>query len=234
MRSLYTSIIKKFFYTRLDHYKIYEYDKYNSKMKEMITKIGGLKIYIINIDMVGPSPLEIARNIREVDFINQIILVTGKDKRQVIDKLSNILFLDFISIDDNLIKSLYKSLRDAYRIATRYSAYTFCSFDEVYRILYKDIYYIEKNTNDDSVTIYTKDDSFINYVTIKSVKEALKEDIRFLKVHRSCIVNLYNISSYDKKNNTLVFNNGQSISLVSRNNKTLLIERLRDFNNEYI
>lgn len=231
MRELYIKIIRKFLYNTSDYYRIYEFDKYNLEVQEKIKHIEGTRIYLINIDVPGPNGLDLARKIRDYgDFISPIILLTSKDKRSIYDNLQNILFLDIIKQDDRIIRNLMISLRDAYKIVTRHSVYTFSAFDEVYRIPYNDIYYIKKNINDDSVTIYTKDDSYLDYITVKGIEKLLK-DPRFFKVHRSCIINLYNVASYDRKGNIVIFNNGMQINLVSRHNKAILAERLKEYSN---
>lgn len=229
MRDLYVKIIKKFLYTSLDFYKIYEYDKYNIEVEESLNHIEGARIYVINIDVPGPNPLDIARKIRDRgDFVSPIILITNRDKKLLIENLKNILFLDIISQDDKIVTNLLKSLKDAHRIVTKHSVYTFSAFDEVYRIPYNDIYYIKKNLNDDSVTIYTKDDTYLNYITVKDIEKSLMGDPRFFKSHRSCIINLYNVSSYDRRCNIVVFNNGMKVDLVSRHNKSILAQKLKD------
>ncbi len=231
-RESYVKIIKRFLYTLRDKYRIYEYDKLDSQVQDELKRIEGARIYLINSDVLSQSGLKLARGLREnEDFISPIIFLTSRDKSELMDEIKNILFLDIIKIDDNIVPNLLSSLREAHRIVTRNSVYTFSSFDEVYRIPYNDIYYIAKNLNDDSVTIYTKDDTYLNYITIKKIEDVLKGDPRFFKSHRSCIVNLYNVSSYDKKSNIIIFNNGMSINLVSRQNKSLLSEKLKEFSN---
>ena len=234
-RDLYIKIIRKFLYTSPDYYKIYEYDKYNLEVLEEIRHIEGARIYILNVDTPGPSVCDIARKLRsEGDFVSPIILLTESDRKLGLEKLRNVLYLDFISINEKFIFSLMNSLRDAYRMMTRYSVYTFSAFDEIYRIPYDDIYLIKKNLNDDSVTIYTKDDSYLNYITIKAVEESLVKDARFFKIHRSCIINIFNISSYDKKSNTIIFKNGMQTNLVSKYKKAELVKRLKDFDYEEV
>lgn len=233
LRNLYIKVIRKFLYTSLDYYEIFEFDKITPKMKNKISKMKGIKIFIIDIDTPGPSALDFARKLREEgDFTSQIILLTRKDKNIVIDELYNILFLDFIHIDDELVTLLFRSLKDAYKIVTRHSVYTFSIFDEIYRISYNDIYFIKKNLNDDSVTIYTKDDTYLNYITVKGIESILSNDARFFKVHRSCIVNLYNVSSYDRKTNTIIFSNGLQTCSISKTFKAKLTQRLKDFKND--
>lgn len=231
-RDLCSKVIKKFLFSTNDYYKIIEFDKYNFAISEKMKHIEGARVYIINVDVSGPNPLNIARKIREDgDFISPIILITNKNKTSVIDDIQNVLFLDIIEMDNNFISNMYNCLKNAHKIVTRHSVYTFSVFDEVYRIPYKDIYFIKKNLKDDSVTIYTKDDSYLHYITVKALEKMLKKDPRFFKAHRSCIINLYNVSSYDKKCNIVVFKNGMTVDLVSRQNKSILAQKLKEYSN---
>lgn len=231
----YNRIIKNFFYGKNDFYRIYEFDKYTEEMKEQIHKIDGVRIFLINVDDKTSKGLDIARAIRHAgDFISPIVLLTMKDKKDFVDKFQNILFLNIINVDEDLIRELTYSLKDAFKIATRHSVLTFSIFDEVYRIPYNDIYYIKKNVRDDSVTIYTKDDSFLHYASVKSLEKVLMDDVRFFKAHRSCIINLYNVTSYDRKDNIVEFKNGQKIDYVAHTKKSKLSERLKDFSNDSV
>lgn len=226
-REIYLKVIRRFLYTSLDYYTIYEFDRYSIKVQEDLEHIEGTKVYLVNADIEGGMIL--AKKIRSNgDFISPLIFFTSKNRKDVLASLRNILYLDVIETGDQLISDLMQSLVETYKIVTRHSVYTFMSFDEVYRLPYNDIYYIQKNLNDDSVTIYTKDDTYTDYVTIKALVEKLEVDPRFFKVHRSCIINLYNVASFDKKSNTIIFNNGMSINLVSRYNKAILVERLKE------
>lgn len=157
--------------------------------------------------------------------------MTRKERTSIIDELKHILFLDLINVDKHFYEVFRESLYNAYKIITKYSVYSFSIFDEVYRIPYDDIYYIVKNFCDNSVTIYTKDDSYVNYVSVKGLDELLSRDARFFRTHRSCIINLSNVSSYDKRNNILIFKNGMTLDMISKKNKPILIERLKNFAN---
>jgi len=232
-KELYTKVIRKFLYSSNDKYNIYEFSVDNCDTRENVSHIEGVRIYLINLDMELSDGINIARRIRENgDFISPVLLITSRDKKNVIENLRNILFLDLLSYDENIVKNLLLSFGDAYKIVTRHSVYTFSAFDEVYRLPYNDIYYIVKNLKDDSVTIHTKDDSYLHYTSVKSVEKILGDDPRFFKTHRSCIINLYNVSFYDRKDNVVVFNNGSTTNLVARHSKSKLAEKLKEFSNE--
>lgn len=222
--------IKRFLYTTADCYKIYEFETFNSKIEKELEHIEGVRIYILDLDNPTYDTCTFARKIREKrDIESQIILITERDKSNVLDDLNNILYLDLLTYDDNLEKALMKSINDAYEIVTRHSVYSFSSFDEVYRLPYNDVYIINKNKKSDSVTIYTKDDSYIHNVSLNFVDESLNVDPRFLKVHRSSIINIHKVSFYDVKSNTIYFDNGMQTSLISRDRKSVLIDTLKNF-----
>ncbi len=234
-RMNYVKIIRNFFYKSKDNYKIYEFSEENSAMLETVRSIEGVRIFLINVDEDSGNGLKFAKRIRhDGDFISPIILLTSKEKETLVDKIQNVLFLDIVKIDDKLVKNLNVNFKEAFKIATRHSVYTFSIFDEVYRIPYNDIYYIMKNSKGDSVTIYTKDDTYTHYVSVKSLEKTLSNDIRFFKSHRSCIVNLYNVTSYDRKDNIVIFKNGSKINLVAKNKKGEMAKRLKNFVNDSV
>ena len=53
-------------------------------------------------------------------------------------------------------------------------------------------------------------------------------DPRFMKTHKSCIVNLYNIDHVDLGNLIIFFNNKEQTSLFSRNYKKELQDRIME------
>lgn len=229
VREVSTKVIKKFLYTTDDYYKIYELETYNLDIQDKLEHIQGVRIYILDLDNSSYDACEIARKIRcNGDFVSPIILLTKKDKSLVIENLSNILYSDLLKIDERLIFSLMRSLKSAYNIITRYAVYSFLTYDEIYRIPYNDIYMICKNFKEDSVTIYTKDDTYLNYITIKGVEDVLCNDPRFLKIHRSCIVNIHKVVSYDRKSGTLVFNNGLKTNRIAKSRKAILYSKLKE------
>lgn len=235
LRETCVKVIKKFMSTSEDYYKIYEYDRYSKRERDEIENIVGVKIFLLNLDTPGVDVCSIARSLREGDDMHsQIILLSGQEKVENIEKLNNILYLDYIKTEGEVISKILKSIMDAYRIVTRHEAYGFKSFGEIYRISYDKICYIEKNSYDDSVTIYTLDDSYVDYITIIGIEGMLKSDARFYKTHRSCIVNLYNIEYFDTGRNVIAFKNGMTIDLVSKYRKAELVSLMRSMKKEKV
>ena len=172
MRYLYTNVVKKLLYTAKDSYDIYEFEKYSLDTEIALTKIAGPKIYILDIDVPGKNGLDLARKIRdEGDVTSPIIIITSHDNLCIPKYTKNTLCLNVISKEDDVVGELWDSLKYEYKIITSSKVLTFSSYDEVHRIPYDEIYYIEKNLNDDFVTINTKEDSFQYLSTILNMKK---------------------------------------------------------------
>ena len=228
MRDIYAKVIKKFLYTARDYYKIHEFSEYNCRTWSQIKKIEGKRIYLISTNIQGINGFDLARKIRrEGDVSSPIIMFIEKGKRPGIKNVKDTMLLSVIEQNDKLIKELLESIETAYKISTTYSVLTFSLFDEVYRLPYNDIYFIRKNIHDDTVTIHTKDDTYMYYKSIKRMSEQLGDDARFIRCHRSCILNLYKVTSYNTKDNIVTFDDGTTINLISREHKKELAERLK-------
>lgn len=231
-QKLYIKILKKFLYVSYDFYKIYEYSEFNCFTWREVKKIDGKRIFLLSDDIYGISGFELARKIRkDGDFNSSIILITKPNQKYSLRNIKNTLILNVIEQNEKFIPELLESLQTSYCIATKNAALTFSVFDEVYRIPYEDIYFIEKNTNDDTVTIYTREDSYLYYISIKRLSEKLNHDSRFMLTHRSCIVNLYKIVCYNSKENQILFDNNMTTKLVCRMRKKSLTERLKKDSN---
>lgn len=215
-------------YTAEEKCEIVVYNKFDTKANNNIHTKMVNKIYIINSKVGEKDGFSIARAIRNSgDLESPIIIVCSKGYKFDLNDLKNTLALSIIEEDDNLINNLYKSIASAHKIIMRNSALTFSSYDEIYRIPYDNIYMIEKNYKDDSVTIYTKDDSINRYITIKSAMNEILEDPRFFKCGRSCIVNMHKVLSYDCVTNTIYFDNGMTTNNVVTREKAKFKERLK-------
>ena len=228
MNDLYIKVIKKYLYTSDDYCEIISYDKYNIDVLDEINSNFGNKVYIINISFDKKDGFSVARNIRKIgDVESQIVIICPSNYKLSTSSIKNSLVLNVIKQDENCINNLYNSIVSAHKILMRYAALTFSSFDEIYRIPYDSIYMVEKDYRDDSVTIYTKDDSINRYTTIKSAMVEMLNDPRFFKCNRSCIINLHKVKSYDCVTNTIYFDNNMATNHLSTREKSNFKERLK-------
>lgn len=206
--------ILKFLGCRQEKFKIYDYKNYDACSDNY-------KIYIISCHNFKKN-VRIAKNIRNSgDWDSQIIFVN--DNVEVIFH-NKLLVLDNIVADSNMTERLKWALFTAYKILSFKKHFCFMKDGEIYCIPYKDILYIEKGNNQNFSTIYTTSNSFVVNDTINNLEEVLDENC-FMKIHRSCIVNIFKIKRFKYNENIIEFE-GASINYISREKKVILKNRL--------
>lgn len=227
MTSIYEKAIHKLMGVRNFNYKLYEFCKYNKEVEKKINyEIIGKKIYILDNEVIKISGLDLAKKIRDKDdWVSRIIIATSNREFNNSSFVSKSLILDFISKYSDVSIELNYSIDIAISILNRYATLAFKCNGEIFQVLYGDIYYIEKNLNNNDSTIVTKSNKYIIKYSINKLMDIFDDDPRFFKCHRSCIVNLNNIVSFDLDNNIIKFKN-KEINLISRNKKRELKNRL--------
>lgn len=224
----YKDVIYKLLGPTTLNYKIIELNEYNAENKEILNKIEGNKIYILDIEVPGKNGLELARKIRKNgDWTSPIIIITSHEEFKTVGYTAKILMLNFITKNNDLNKDLYETLEVALEINMANRALSYTNKGELYYIPYQDILYIEKNLNDNICNVVTKNSVYNIRNTIIELEKKLSDDIHFIKTHRSCIVNLKNIIHIDFENNIITFIN-KEIDLLSRAHKKSLKERMKE------
>ena len=218
IRDQYELIILNFVGMREEGFRVFDYldfDDFNSTNN----------IYIISNPNMQHA-IDIVSNIRDKGNWKSQIIVISKLKHSNLKLLMNkLLVLDYIDINNNYCKSLKEDLYIAYNILIKNKTLNFSFNSEINKIKYSNILYIEKNNNQNSCTIHTIDNNYIIKDTITNLEKKLDSTF-FMKTHRSCIVNLYNIEQYNYYENMISFINGDQIDLVSRDKRQILKNRL--------
>ena len=226
VRKNYVNIIHKFMGKSDISYNIHEFSQYSSKLKSFIRNNTGHNIYILDIQVPGKSGLDLAREIRSAgDTESQLIVVTAHKEMLDNNFANRSLVLNFVSKYDNCEENLLSVLANAYSNVTKHKAYVFKSEGELYCIPYNDIMFFEIDPEHGHVNIFTKAQKFKVKKTISGILTEL-QDARFMKTHKSCIVNLYNIEKVDLSNLVIYFYGDVNTELLSRNYKKELQEKL--------
>lgn len=209
-----------------EKYNIQIIEKYEENSLEKIQQILGKKIYLLDLEVPGKSGLDFAREIRKNgDWYSPIIIITSHECFKKEGYTSKILMLDFIVKKDDIHDQFIESLKIALEINKEKESFNFTYNHEYYQIPYDDIYYFEKDLNNNYTIIITKNKSYKIKESITKLDSQLAELNYFFKTHQSCIVNLNNIKKVDFANNTIYFSNCQT-NLLSRNSKKELKNKL--------
>lgn len=220
---LYRKEIHKFMCNDNDYYKIYNFNKYSDDVIETIKKLTGQNIYILDIEVEGKSGLDLARDIRSFrkTMNDQIIIATAH-----LDLIQNayhkkILMVDFVSKFDDLESNLLACFRDIYETFNGNEFLSFKQDGEIIRIPYNDILFIEKDKNEECLFIETEGGRFKYRGNISKIEDMLKDDKRFFKTHRSCIVNTFKITKIVPLEPAIYFNDKFTNSLSRDKRKEL-------------
>lgn len=209
----YEYLIFNFLGCRENEFKILNYDE--------DLDLDGNKIFILHTKD-NNTIRTIASKIRNSnDWDSQIIVIGHKNELEEHNKL---LILDFIEYDESFNLNFKKALYVAYKILTIKKSFNFFCDGQIYNIPYKDILYFEKNNNQNYCDLYTKNNKYIVKSTIKDIEKEL-DSFYFMKTHRSCIVNVDNITNYNYSDNIIHFNK-KTVYLITREKKAFLKEKL--------
>lgn len=204
------------------NYKIHEFSSYTKDFEKLISKKNP-KVYILDIEIKNSiSGIDIARKIRKHDWDSIIIIVTSHSELSFQVMKAQIMLLDFISKFDNFEGNLKFAINKAFELVDKKQIIKVESKGISYIVYIKDILYIERDTVDRKCIIQT------NYgpVPINKNLNELQEELgsNFYMCHRSCLVNVNNISKIDWKQNMIYFQDNAFTNLLARDRKKGLKE----------
>ena len=217
VRTLVESIISKVAMPYDFDYKVYSFEKYDSKMKALIHSSSDIKVYILDLELPNKSGIDIANEIRKVDWDSVIIISTSHNELELKILKQRLLIFDFISKFDDYEKRLSDTLNLIINKVGTKKYLSFRSNKELHHLNSDNILYIYRNNESGKTTIVTNEEKY-------EVRESLsylvnKLDKRFVQSHRACYINRDKVKSIDFKNNIIYFNNGMKLDYLSRNYK---------------
>jgi len=195
-------------------YEIHPFTDYDDKFMKIVEEKLQCKIYILDVEVPSASGINVARKIRENDVDSAIIFLTSHNEVGSILLKEEIMFLAFICKYDNADKRLESAIQKAMELIGKKMAIRFEDQNAIYTIPVKNLIYITTDTIERKLIIKT------DYSIIKVSKTLLEMEkllpSQFKHSHRACIVNVDRIVTIDKKNNEIIFDNGDKISLVTK------------------
>ena len=214
-------IINKVMMKNKHEYKVHAFTDYNDKFMKIMDEKLSCKIYILDVEVPSKSGIDIARMIRESDVDSVIIFLTSHNEVGPILLKEEIMFLTFICKYDNADKRLESSINKALELVGKKMAIRFEDQGAIYTIPVKDIVYVLTDTLERKLIIKTDYAEFKVSKTLVEMENLLPE--QFKHSHRACIVNVDRIRMIDKRNNTIIFDNDDSVDLLSKSFRKELV-----------
>ena len=216
-------------------YKTYFFSCYDEKFFNFAKNPNGFNVYFLDIQMPEIDGIDVARYVRYKlgDWSSLIIFVTNFSKYRNKILTSRLDVLDYIKKS----KRGYEQLEEVITIVlSKYrstdSCLTFEKDYSVFKIKYMDIIFIERELNSKCCILYTTSGEYRITKSLTEIEELL--DNRFLRTHRSAIINVDKIIEYNVKTNTVIFSTGESTDLVAnKENINLSISVAKLDNNAY-
>lgn len=213
--NLVKNIITKIMFKTNIEYKIHIFNKYDSKFNEAIKSEMENKIYILDIEVGSKSGIDIAKTIRNKDWNSVILILTAHSELETIAYKSKILLFDFISKFDLYDKKMNETITTCVNQLIKNDKLKVRVNRKIEQITFDKIFYITYDTYYRKAIIVTSNKEYQTNMSLKEIKEKLKG--KFIYTHRSCIVNLLNVKTFDFTNKKIIFKNNITIDLLSRN-----------------
>lgn len=203
-------------------YKIHSFEKYNNELKKIINEPLNIKVYILDLELPNKSGLEIAKEIRKVDWDAVIIILTSHEELELTLLKQKLLIFDFISKFDNYEERLKEAIDIVIKKIKTKKVLSFKSNKELHHIKLNNILYLYKDSASEKTIVVTIEEEYSVREPLSTIVKRLDE--RFVQTHRACFVNIDKIESVDFKNSIIYLSDDISMDYLSRNYK----KNLRD------
>lgn len=207
------NVIDKVMMKNDTEYEIHAFNDYNQDFKDIIKKELPNKIYILDIETPSASGIDIARKIRSIDYRSIIIFLTAHEELGHTLLQKEYLFLAFINKYDNYQIKLVSSIRIALKNLNCSEMLRYQNNGVYYNIPLDDIIYIYRDSVERKCLIKTGYAEILISKQLNEIKEDLNDN--FVYSHRSCIVNKARVRIVDMHNKRIIFDNDESVNLVS-------------------
>ena len=208
------SIITRMMFKNNVGYKIHIFNSYNTSFNTIMNSGLENKIYILDIEVGSKSGIEIAKKIREKDWISVILVLSSHQELESMAYKSKILLFDFISKFDLYDKKLENTLLMCVEKRINEDALVIKADRKLQKVNYNDILYVTYDSYSRKSIIVTENGEYHVSEPLKNICSRLKGD--FEHTHKSCVVNLKKVKDIDFANKEVMFLNGTKTDLLSR------------------
>ncbi|MBK1811692.1 response regulator transcription factor [Clostridium sp. YIM B02505] len=198
---------------------------------KIVDESSEVKLYILDVDLNSDiNGIELADKIRNKDLQSYLIFITSHSELAYLTFKYKVEAFDYIIKDSR--DSLFKELNDALiKIEKRSNNgeedkkfFIIKDGRSITKIEFKDILFFETTIIKNKLKVNCINRCKEFYSKLKDVEECLDE--RFIKCHKSFVVNIDNIELVNKKEKLIYMKNGQTCYLSKTYTKELL-EKLK-------
>ena len=198
-----------------DNMEIKAFTKITKELEAEIQNGDVHKVYILDIELGNKvSGITVAKLIRSTDYESEIIFITNHDKMFESAHRAIYEVFDFIEKFHEFDKRFKKDIKEILKRNFDNKMFIYKANNADLSIYYREILYIYRETNERKLVIVTKNNKYRITLSIKEVAKLLDE--RFIKCHRSCIVNKDKVEEKNYKEGYFTLNTGEKVYLLSK------------------
>ena len=220
-RNSVVKIVKDYMIKNKVEFNIHLYEDYNKNFYKIVDRKIPFKIYLLDIETPSKSGIDVAREIRRKDVDSVIIFLTAHEELGNIVLKNDLMFLSFINKFDDFENRLNNSLKKSLELLKHKNVIRFSDRNILYTININDILYITKESFERKTIIKTDYAEFKVNKSLADIIEML--DDRFIRTHRACYINSDRKVKIDKSKRIIMFDNGETIDLLSDKYKKELV-----------
>lgn len=214
-RKLVTEIIEKIILIENLDMKVEKSSKDPYEILETVKKNPSTSLYFLDVDLgTDINGIALAEKIRDYDPRGFVVFITTHAEMSYLTFIYQVEAMDYIIKDDRggLKNRIHQCILKAEK---RYSSqskeesklFSIKSEDKIINVEYKDILFFETSENIHKIRLHCINRQVEFYGKMKEVEDMLDE--RFVRCHRSFIVNKENIDQIDKTNRIIYMVNGE-------------------------
>ena len=204
-----------------DDAKILKFSKITDELKKEIQNVDEHKVYVLDIQLANKiSGITIAKLIREVDYVSEIIFITNHDKMFESAYRNVYAVFSFIEKFHDFDRRFKKDVKAILKRNFDNKMFKYNANNVELNLFYRNILYITRDTEERKLVIVTPTNKYKITMTIKEVMDLL--DKRFVQCHRSCIVNKDHVEEKNYKEGYFILDNGEKVYLLSKMHKKLM------------
>lgn len=204
-----------------DDAKILKFSKITDELKKEIQNVDEHKVYVLDIQLANKiSGITIAKLIREVDWVSEIIFITNHDKMFESAYRNVYAVFSFIEKFHDFDRRFKKDVKAILKRNFDNKMFKYNANNVELNLFYRAILYITRDTEERKLVIVTPTNKYKITMTIKEMLNLL--DKRFVQCHRSCIVNKDHVEEKNYNKGYFILDNGEKLYLLSKKYKKLM------------
>jgi len=201
-------------------FKITKFKDYDESISEYINKNKYFNIYILDFELPNGTAIDIAREIRESDWISPIIILTAYSSLALDTFKQRLQILDFLGKQLDVEKNKKELLDICMSVLGKDINYKYTYHNVDHNIPINSIQYVMRDGR--RIAIVTDEKTFYQNISITKIKSLLGKN--FIYSSKGIIVNMKRVKTINWNKQQIIFDNGQKKNIISKSHKKELEE----------